>query len=152
MIELVDKFRTLPGGFSNINPFDVVYSAISVSLVGLFGRTVPLLDRLGLSLDDKWQPGKPLKILLLAYSGARNTGAESRVSNFLLWQIAYSELYITDVMWPDFRAENFQLAIRDYQSRERRFGLTSEQVRRSDAELKQIEDCPEQSGRMGSAR
>jgi len=79
MIELVDKFRTLPGGFSNINPFDVVYSAISVGLVGLFGRTVPLLDRLGLSLDDKWQPGKPLKILLLAYSGARNTGAESRV-------------------------------------------------------------------------
>ena len=57
------------------------------------------------------------------------TGAESRVSNFLLWQIAYSEIYMTDVMWPDFREEHLVEAIREYQSRERRFGLTSAQVR-----------------------
>ena len=57
------------------------------------------------------------------------TGAESRVSNFLLWQIAYSELFITDVMWPDFRKGNLVEAIVDYQQRERRFGMTSEQVR-----------------------
>ena len=57
------------------------------------------------------------------------TGAESRVSNFLLWQIAYSEIYTTDVMWPDFREENLVEAIRVYQQRERRFGLTSAQVR-----------------------
>ncbi len=57
------------------------------------------------------------------------TGAESRVSNFLLWQIAYAELFTTDVMWPDFRAEHLRAALRDYQARERRFGLTSAQVR-----------------------
>jgi len=57
------------------------------------------------------------------------TGAESRVSNFLLWQIAYTELYTTDVMWPDFRAEHLRSALRDYRARERRFGLTSAQVR-----------------------
>ena len=80
------------------------------------------------------------------------TGAESRVSNFLLWQIAYSEIFITDVMWPDFRADNFRLAIRDYQGRERRFGLTSDQVRRADPEAQQIESCAGRSGRMRSAR
>ena len=57
------------------------------------------------------------------------TGAESRVSNFLLWQIAYTELFTTDVMWPDFRAAHLRLALRDYRARERRFGLTSAQVR-----------------------
>ncbi|MDH3521587.1 MAG: undecaprenyl diphosphate synthase family protein, partial [Myxococcales bacterium] len=60
------------------------------------------------------------------------TGAESRVSNFLLWQIAYSEIYMTEVMWPDFRSEDLQRAILDYQRRERRFGMTSEQVRTGD--------------------
>jgi undecaprenyl diphosphate synthase len=57
------------------------------------------------------------------------TGAESRISNFLLWQIAYTELYTTDVMWPEFRAEHLRQALRDYRARERRFGLTSAQVR-----------------------
>lgn len=56
------------------------------------------------------------------------TGCEERVSNFLLWQIAYSEIYVADVMWPDFDAENLRAAIVDYQGRERRFGLTSAQV------------------------
>lgn len=56
------------------------------------------------------------------------TSGEYRVSNFLLWQIAYSELYITDVLWPDFRKVNFYEAIIDYQKRERRFGKTSEQL------------------------
>ena len=57
------------------------------------------------------------------------TGGESRISNFLLWQIAYSEIYNTDVMWPEFRKSHLVEAIADYQSRERRFGLTSQQVR-----------------------
>jgi undecaprenyl diphosphate synthase len=57
------------------------------------------------------------------------TGAESRVSNFLLWQIAYSEIYTTDAMWPEFRKPHLVEAIADYQKRERRFGLTSAQVR-----------------------
>lgn len=57
------------------------------------------------------------------------TGGDKRVSNFLLWQIAYSEIYITDKYWPDFSKEDFCRAIIEYQSRERRFGLTSEQLK-----------------------
>lgn len=57
------------------------------------------------------------------------TGGEVRVSNFLLWQIAYSELYFTDVYWPDFSEADLLAAIADYQSRERRYGKTSDQVK-----------------------
>jgi undecaprenyl diphosphate synthase len=57
------------------------------------------------------------------------TGGERRVSNFLLWQIAYSELFFSDVFWPDFRKSHLVEAIRDFQGRERRYGLTSAQVR-----------------------
>lgn len=56
------------------------------------------------------------------------TSGELRISNFLLWQLAYSELYFTDCLWPDFTTEEFYKAIVDYQHRERRFGKTSEQI------------------------
>lgn len=56
------------------------------------------------------------------------TSGEHRISNFLLWQIAYAELYFTEKLWPDFRKEDFFEAIADYQKRERRFGKTSEQL------------------------
>jgi len=56
------------------------------------------------------------------------TSGEQRISNFLLWQIAYSELYFTETYWPDFRREDLYAAIHDYQLRERRFGKISEQV------------------------
>ncbi len=56
------------------------------------------------------------------------TSGEHRISNFLLWQIAYAELYFMDVFWPDFREEHLAEAIRNYQNRERRFGKTSEQL------------------------
>ncbi|QXP72737.1 isoprenyl transferase [Tenacibaculum sp. HL-MS23] len=56
------------------------------------------------------------------------TSGEQRISNFLLWQIAYAELYFTEVLWPDFRRENLFDAVIDYQDRERRFGKTSEQI------------------------
>ena len=56
------------------------------------------------------------------------TSGEKRVSNFLLWQIAYAELYFTNTLWPDFRKENLFNAILDYQNRERRFGKISEQI------------------------
>ena len=86
------------------------------------GRIVP--DE----LDEKifasylYEPDVPDPDLLI------RTGNESRVSNFLLWQIAYAEIYVTPVMWPDFRREHLLLAVRDYQTRERRFGLTSAQL------------------------
>jgi len=57
------------------------------------------------------------------------TSGEYRISNFYLYQLAYSELYFTDILWPDFRKENLYQAILDYQHRERRFGKTGEQVR-----------------------
>lgn len=59
------------------------------------------------------------------------TSGEYRISNFLLWQLAYSELVITDTYWPDFRRPNLMQAIASYQKRERRFGKTSEQVQKS---------------------
>jgi undecaprenyl diphosphate synthase len=56
------------------------------------------------------------------------TSGEQRISNFLLWQIAYAELYFTDVFWPDFTDQHLYEAIENYQKRERRFGKTSEQL------------------------
>jgi undecaprenyl diphosphate synthase len=56
------------------------------------------------------------------------TSGETRISNFLLWQIAYSELYFTPILWPDFRKNDLFEAVLNYQQRERRFGKTSEQI------------------------
>jgi undecaprenyl diphosphate synthase len=56
------------------------------------------------------------------------TSGEYRISNFLLWQIAYAELYFTEILWPDFRKENLFEAVYDFQNRERRFGKISEQL------------------------
>ncbi|RIL07065.1 MAG: isoprenyl transferase [Proteobacteria bacterium] len=81
------------------------------------------------SIDEKtfasylYEPEIPDPDLLI------RTGGDARVSNFLLWQIAYSELHVTDVMWPDFRKSHLVDAIGEFQQRERRYGLTSEQVR-----------------------
>ncbi len=72
--------------------------------------------------DYLYTAGMPEPDLLI------RTGEERRLSNFLLWQMAYTEFYFTDVLWPDFRRENLIEAIADYQERERRFGKTSEQL------------------------
>ena len=69
-----------------------------------------------------WTRGIPDPDLLIRTSG------EFRISNFLLWQIAYTELYVTETLWPDFDRKELLKAIAGYQSRERRFGLTSEQL------------------------
>lgn len=58
------------------------------------------------------------------------TGGEQRISNYLLWQLAYTELYFTDCLWPDFNQEEFEKALAWYAGRERRFGCTSEQIKR----------------------
>jgi len=57
------------------------------------------------------------------------TSGEQRISNFLLWQMAYTEFFITDTLWPDFRKEHLYKALIAYQERERRFGMTSEQIK-----------------------
>jgi undecaprenyl diphosphate synthase len=59
------------------------------------------------------------------------TGGEKRISNFLLWQLAYTELYFTETLWPDFDAKALDEAIASYRIRERRFGRTSEQLQES---------------------
>ena len=56
------------------------------------------------------------------------TGGEHRISNFLLWQLAYTELYFTDVLWPDFNDKEFEQALAAYAGRQRRFGQTGEQA------------------------
>ncbi|TWR25760.1 isoprenyl transferase [Mucilaginibacter pallidiroseus] len=72
--------------------------------------------------DNLYTGGMPNPELLIRTSG------EYRISNYLLWQIAYAELYFTEKLWPDFRREDLYEAILDFQKRERRFGMTSEQV------------------------
>lgn len=76
-------------------------------------------DDFAASLDSAGVPDPDLLI---------RTGGEYRISNYLLWQAAYSELFFSPALWPDFDADEFARAIRDYQSRERRFGKTSAQV------------------------
>ncbi|MDR1523625.1 MAG: isoprenyl transferase [Tannerella sp.] len=80
------------------------------------------------------------EILFSSYLTTRNipdpdllirTGGEKRISNFLLWQLSYAELYFTDIYWPDFRENEFYESILSYQQRERRFGKTSEQITKS---------------------
>ena len=72
--------------------------------------------------DSLYTGGMPDPDLLI------RTSAEYRISNFLLWQIAYTEIYITPILWPEFRKEEFLLAIEAFQKRERRFGATGEQL------------------------
>ena len=74
---------------------------------------------IGRHLDTCFMPDPDLLI---------RTGGELRISNYLLWQIAYSELYFCDTYWPDFGEEELHEAIADYQCRQRRFGKTEEQV------------------------
>ncbi len=72
--------------------------------------------------DHLYTSGQPDPDLLI------RTGGEMRLSNFLLWQASYAEIYFTETMWPDFRREAYLLALQEYQRRERRFGLTGNQV------------------------
>ena len=65
------------------------------------------------------------------------TGGELRISNYLLWQLAYTELYFTDKYWPDFSKDDFVAAIADFQQRERRYGKTSEQVKQEQDDQKE---------------
>ena len=94
------------------------------------------------ALQDSVEPGKFTEELLeknLDTAGCPpidlliRTGGEMRISNFLLWQSAYTELFFSRVLWPDFGPEAMDEAIADYRSRERRFGLTGEQLRQKSA-------------------
>ena len=92
-------------------------------------------NRLSLAHPEKagnWSEADLAPYLAMSYAPEPDlfirTGGEQRISNFLLWQLAYSELYFTDILWPEFDAEAFAAAIASFQQRERRFGRTSEQL------------------------
>ena len=88
---------------------------------GLLREGVTEVDEEGFS-QRLYTAGRPDPDLLI------RTGGEMRISNFLLWQIAYTEFYLSEALWPDFRREQFLSALEAYANRERRFGQTSEQV------------------------
>jgi undecaprenyl diphosphate synthase len=90
---------------------------------GIGGRITPAEVTKELFASHLSTAGLPDPDLLI------RTGGECRISNFLLWQMAYTEFYFTEILWPDFRERHLLKAIADYQQRERRFGMTSEQVR-----------------------
>jgi undecaprenyl diphosphate synthase len=99
-------------------------AAAQVARDVLAGKLTPddiTMDIFGTYLDTGTLPDPDLLI---------RTSGEMRISNFLLWQIAYSELYFTDINWPDFTINEFHKALADFQSRERRFGKTSDQLHR----------------------
>jgi undecaprenyl diphosphate synthase len=89
------------------------------------GRITPEEIDEALVSDHLYTAGQPDPDLLI------RTGGESRLSNFLLWQLSYAEIYITDTLWPDFRKKDFITALTDFQKRQRRFGKTSKQVAKS---------------------
>jgi undecaprenyl diphosphate synthase len=101
---------------------EILSACRKVAQACLSGETTP--DRIDEAffrryLYSSWLPDPDLLI---------RTGGENRVSNFLLWQIAYTEVYVTDMYWPDFREDALRAAIADYARRQRRFGMTGEQV------------------------
>ena len=88
-------------------------------------RGVEFLTLFAFSSENWRRPAEEVSILMQLFI---RTGGEQRISNFLLWQLAYTELYFTDLLWPDFDAAALGTAIASYKQRERRFGRTSEQL------------------------
>ena len=93
------------------------------------------LNRMALAQPEKsgaWQEADLAPYLMMSDAPEPDlfirTGGEERISNFLLWQLAYTEFYFTETLWPEFNAQAFDQAIHSYQQRERRFGRTSEQL------------------------
>ena len=103
--------------------WDILEAATQIARMVNAGEIVEDQINESLFVDHLSTSGIPDPELLIRTSG------EYRISNFLLWQIAYSEFYFTPILWPDFRKEDLFDAIIDFQRRERRFGKTSEQIR-----------------------
>lgn len=98
------------------------------------------MNRMLLAQPEKregWQESDLEPYLSMSYAPEPDlfirTGGEERISNFLLWQLAYTELYFTETLWPDFDTAEFDKAITSFQQRERRFGRTSEQLEKTNA-------------------
>ncbi len=113
---------------------------ITLTIAANYGGRWDILQALGRLAAEKGVSGEIAEADLAPYLAMSyapepdlfiRTGGEQRISNFLLWQLAYSELYFTETLWPDFDAAALDAAIASYRSRERRFGRTSEQVEQS---------------------
>lgn len=102
---------------------EIVAAAKRMVSDGMAGKITPEQVTKALYADYLYTAGIPDPDLLI------RTGGEYRISNFLLWQMAYTEFYFTETLWPDFRDRHLQKAIDDYQRRERRFGKTSKQLK-----------------------
>lgn len=101
---------------------EIVRAVRAISTLCVQGNIIPeqISDQsIAEHLDTRLLPDPDLLI---------RTGGEARLSNFLLWQLSYAEIYFTEIMWPDFRKEAFLQALSEYQSRERRFGRIAEQL------------------------
>ena len=110
---------------------------LTLTIAANYGGRWDILQALTRLIADKGRPDKIDEAALAPYFVMSyapepdlfiRTGGEQRISNFLLWQLAYSELYFTETLWPDFDAQALDQAIASYRGRERRFGRTSEQV------------------------
>ncbi|HET7366268.1 MAG TPA: polyprenyl diphosphate synthase [Burkholderiales bacterium] len=110
---------------------------LTLTIAANYGGRWDILQALTRLIADKGRPDKVDEAALAPYFVMSyapepdlfiRTGGEQRISNFLLWQLAYSELYFTETLWPDFDAQTLDQAIASYRGRERRFGRTSEQV------------------------
>ncbi len=102
---------------------EIVSAAKKLAIEVQAGRLDPEAIDERLFTESLFTGGIPEPDLLIRTSG------EMRISNFLLWQLAYAELYFTEVNWPDFDKNQLAIAFRNYQARERRFGMTSDQLR-----------------------
>jgi undecaprenyl diphosphate synthase len=119
--------------------------SLTLTIAANYGGRWDILQALTRLLAEKGRPEKVDEAALAPYLAMSyapepdlfiRTGGEQRISNFLLWQLAYSELYFTETLWPDFDAQALDQAIASYRGRERRFGRTSEQVAASLATAK----------------
>ena len=117
-----NKRMTLVLALSYSSRWEIVDAAKRMARAAAAGTLDPESINDSTVSDHLTTAGMPDPELMIRSSG------ETRISNFLLWQLAYAELHFTPTLWPDFRRKDLQKAVLDFQSRERRFGKTSEQV------------------------
>ena len=116
----MNKFKTFI--IFSIFLFTIISSSLAQgTLIGVVSDSISGFDL----------PGANVMLEGTSIGASTDINGEYRISNYLLWQIAYAELYFTPTLWPDFRREHLFEAILDYQCRERRFGQTSEQMSES---------------------
>ena len=142
-IQIVGERKDLPENvrkiFAEVEKKSAADYVMTLSLALNYGGRAEILAAVRSILEEKYSPAEINEKIFERYLHSGNlpdvdlmirTGGEQRISNFLLWKIAYAELYFTPVLWPDFEKKDFINALNDYIKRERRYGKTSEQIRK----------------------